>query len=206
VAIHVEGAPAGPEGLYGLDEQTLRAVALHTLARVGITRAVELSILVTDDETVRRLNRDYRGRDEATDVLSFPLLEKPLVQAPADQLWGADERLDQVAGSDVVSYQEEHAGENDAGAEGEDDADEADETFVFVTPPDLPLHLGDVVIARDVTRRQAEQAGHSAAWELAYLLAHGVLHLAGYDDHTEAGYAAMVAHQEAVLRKMGIAR
>jgi probable rRNA maturation factor len=203
----VEGAPAGPEGLFGLDEQTLRAVVARTLARVGVARAVELSVLITEDETVRQLNRNYRGRDEVTDVLSFPLLETPLVQAPADQLWGGDEQLDAVASdqsavSDVVSYQEEHAGEDEA----DDDEGDADEPLAFVTPPDLPLHLGDIVIARDVTRRQAEQAGHSAAWELAYLLAHGVLHLAGYDDHTDAGYAAMVAHQEAVLQQIGIAR
>ncbi|MGZ3666488.1 MAG: rRNA maturation RNase YbeY [Ktedonobacterales bacterium] len=52
--------------------------------------------------------------------------------------------------------------------------------------------------------RQAQQAGHSAAWELAYLLAHGVLHLVGYDDQTDAGYRAMVAHQEVVLAAAGI--
>ncbi|MFQ5471285.1 MAG: rRNA maturation RNase YbeY [Dehalococcoidia bacterium] len=35
----------------------------------------ELGILVTDDEQVRELNRKYAGEDEATDVLSFSLLE-----------------------------------------------------------------------------------------------------------------------------------
>jgi len=34
---------------------------------------VELSILLTDDEGIRELNRDYRGRDKPTDVLSFPM-------------------------------------------------------------------------------------------------------------------------------------
>jgi len=36
------------------------------------TQALELSLLLTGDEFVRALNRDYRGRDEATNVLSFP--------------------------------------------------------------------------------------------------------------------------------------
>src|SRR5690606_35678638 len=31
----------------------------------------ELSVVITDDETIRQLNRDYRGVDEPTDVLSF---------------------------------------------------------------------------------------------------------------------------------------
>lgn len=35
----------------------------------------ELGLFVTDDDTVRSLNREYRGVDEATDVLSFALTE-----------------------------------------------------------------------------------------------------------------------------------
>ena len=44
---------------------------------------VELSLLITDDETVRGLNREYRGVDETTDVLSFALGEE---KADADPL------------------------------------------------------------------------------------------------------------------------
>jgi probable rRNA maturation factor len=47
--------------------------ALRALA--GAARPVELAILLADDEVVRRLNRDYRGRDKATNVLSFPAAE-----------------------------------------------------------------------------------------------------------------------------------
>jgi probable rRNA maturation factor len=38
---------------------------------------------------------------------------------------------------------------------------------------------------------------------LLYLLAHGVLHLVGYDDHTEAGYQTMVSIQQQVLASIG---
>ncbi len=213
ITIGVEGAPAGPEGLCGLADATLREVVRRTLERAGITRAVELSIVVTGDDALRTLNRDYRGRDEVTDVLSFPLLDAPLAQAPADQLWspsdadpqGEESSRDQDtrAGRDedthVVSYEERTA-------DGEEEAAAAHEPFVFVGPPGMPLHLGDIVVSRDTTERQAEQAGHSAAWELAYLVAHGVLHLVGYDDHTDAGYKAMVALQEAVLDDVGVGR
>jgi len=66
--------------------------------------------------------------------------------------------------------------------------------------------LGDIVISLPTMRRQAAQFGHHPQWELAYLIAHGVLHLAGYDDHTVAGYEAMVALQEAALQAAGVAR
>jgi probable rRNA maturation factor len=218
VAIAVAGAGAerGPQeaaaGLLGLDEATLRQVAAVTLARVGITQPVELSVLVTDDAALRALNRAYRGRDEVTDVLSFPLLDAPLAAAPADQLWGATDATEgeDLAAPDrdpqlypaVIGYGEE----DDPSAEqsAEDLTDEAESPFAFIAPPDLPLHLGDIVVARDMTERQALQAHHSAGWELAFLVAHGVLHLVGFDDQTDAGYAAMVAHQEAVLRAVGI--
>ena len=53
-----------------LSEERLAAVALRVLEAEGAD-ACELSITVTDDETVRSLNREYAGEDEVTDVLSF---------------------------------------------------------------------------------------------------------------------------------------
>jgi ssRNA-specific RNase YbeY (16S rRNA maturation enzyme) len=74
-----------------LGEEDLLRVALLTLERVQVEESVEISLLVTDDDGLRELNREFRGRDEATDVLSFPLLDTPLVEAPADELWQPDE-------------------------------------------------------------------------------------------------------------------
>lgn len=54
----------------------LRATALRVLERLGITRG-EVGVLVCSDETIRSLNRTYRGRDEPTDVLAFPVGETP---------------------------------------------------------------------------------------------------------------------------------
>ncbi len=33
----------------------------------------EISLLITDDETIRKYNKEYRNKDRATDVLSFPM-------------------------------------------------------------------------------------------------------------------------------------
>lgn len=51
-----------------------RAV-LAALRAEGIDRPCQISVLLTDDEGIHRLNRDFRGVDRATDVLSFPANE-----------------------------------------------------------------------------------------------------------------------------------
>ncbi len=150
-------------------------VAVLTLHTVGIIQPIMLTLLITDDEGIREMNTQYRQQDKPTDVLSFPLLEKPLVDAPADQLWSI---------------------QNDGEQSTQDTPD-------FVTPPDMIMNLGDIVMSWPTLVRQAAEAGHSSLYELLYLFSHGVLHLVGYDDHTEAGYQAMVSIQEAVLRKIG---
>ena len=44
---------------------------------------VEISLLLTDDAGIRALNRDWRGKDKPTNVLSFPAPAQPGVPGPA---------------------------------------------------------------------------------------------------------------------------
>jgi probable rRNA maturation factor len=157
----------------------LNAVVKRTLQKTGITQPVMLTLLITDDSTIQDMNKQYREQNKPTDVLSFPLLAQPLVKAPADQLW-------------ALSTEDE--GERRTVEE---------QTPAFVTPPDMITNLGDIVISWPTLIRQATQAGHTTSYELFFLLAHGVLHLIGYDDQNEAGYQAMVSIQQAVLEAVG---
>jgi probable rRNA maturation factor len=154
-----------------LNQSLLARVVNTMLELAGIHRPVEVNVLVRGDEGLRALNREYRGKDAATDVLSFPVLDEPLVKAPAEELWQDFTRPE----------------------------------VRFVTAPGLPLQLGDVAISYPTVIRQAAEAGHSPLHEFAFLLAHGILHLIGFDDQTEAGYQRMVALQHAALHQMGIA-
>ena len=60
------------------------------------------------------------------------------------------------------------------------------------------LVLGDIVLAED--------SGHSSTREFAFLSAHSMLHLCGYDHMTEADAEVMFGRQEAVLEALGITR
>jgi rRNA maturation RNase YbeY len=63
--------------------------------------------------------------------------------------------------------------------------------------------LGDVVVSLETAARQADEYGHGLATELALLVAHGVLHLLGYNDDTPAGEEAMWVKQREVLAQLG---
>jgi probable rRNA maturation factor len=90
----------------------------------------ELSILLTGDDQIQKLNRIYRAKNRPTDVLSFSQREGDL----GDQAG----RL-----------------------------------------------LGDVVVSVPTARRQARTSGRSLIDELTFLIAHGLLHLIGWDHLTE---------------------
>jgi probable rRNA maturation factor len=56
---------------HAVSASSLRSLARRLLASEGVAEPAQLSVLLTDDAAIRRLNRDYRGTDAATDVLSF---------------------------------------------------------------------------------------------------------------------------------------
>lgn len=63
------------------------------------------------------------------------------------------------------------------------------------------IFLGDIVLSVDTIRRQAKEMGHSPQYELYFCLAHGILHLMGYDDKIKADRERMFLKQKTLLKK-----
>ncbi|MGN0161601.1 MAG: rRNA maturation RNase YbeY [Lachnospiraceae bacterium] len=127
----------------------------------------EINVLLTDNEGIHEINKEYRQVDAPTDVLSFPMIE---YENPSD-----------------FAFLEE---------DGED----------CFNPESGELLLGDIILSVDKIKEQAYNYGHAEKRELAFLVAHSMLHLFGYD-HMEAEEAkVMEKKQEEILNQLNIRR
>ncbi|WP_304678546.1 rRNA maturation RNase YbeY [uncultured Lactobacillus sp.] len=87
-----------------------------------------------------------------------------------------------------------------------------DFTFAEDNEPDCfdpdsgELLLGDIILSADRIREQAEEYGHSLLREFAFLTAHSLFHLCGYDHMEPEDAAVMEQKQEDVLIKLQITR
>lgn len=76
----------------------------------------------------------------------------------------------------------------------------------YFDPDSGELILGDIVISVDKAIEQAKEYGHSELRELAFLIAHSMFHLCGYDHMTDKEAAIMEQKQESVLTQLGFIR
>ncbi len=129
----------------------------------------EVSLVVTGDDIVRKLNRDYRGLDEVTDVLSFSPLHSGL--------WEGESTED----SENLGLPEE-------------------ENFIY--PPGELTPLGEVVISLPQAERQASERGQPLDREMALLVVHGILHLAGHDHVDLLDEINMKSKEQAALKSI----
>ena len=125
---------------------------------------LELSLVMCDDPYIANLNKEWRGQEGPTDVLSF-------------ELDGGEEVVTtyNVVDTDEQQEQQQDGIDSSTSASSDNEEDGIGGEEVAVTL------LGDVVISLDTALRQAQERGHSLHDECRILLVHGILHLLGYD-------------------------
>ena len=155
----------------------LRRVVRGALASADLRDAVEVGLLLTGDDRVRQLNRDYRGEDRTTDVLAFALEESEVAfPRPPDAL----PTLGQAPPDALPSLGQ--------------------------SPSDALPSLGQVVVSYPQAVRQAAEYGHTVEREVAFLVVHGLLHLLGFDHQRPDDEARMLSKQEAIMTSLGLPR
>lgn len=160
-------------------EKLLHEVIEAAAKYLNLPEGIELDLSIVSNEDIQALNRDYRGLDKPTDVLSFALTE---VTSEFDV---------DFAHLDLTEEAEE--------------TEDLEETE-FEDEEAIPQHLGDIIISYPRAQEQAQDYGHSLDRELAFLAVHGFLHLNGYDHQTEEEAQEMFRIQEEVLTTYGLTR
>lgn len=148
-------------------KELIESVILEALDYENCPYETEVNVILTDNERIQEINREYREIDRPTDVLSFPMID---YTNP-----GSFEGLEE----DAEAYFNLETGE---------------------------LMLGDIIISVDKVYEQAKAYGHSMRRELAFLVAHSMFHLMGYDHMQEEERVEMEKRQAELLERMGITR
>ena len=76
---------------------------------------------------------------------------------------------------------------------------EETERFIF----DGEVNLGEIILALDKVKEEATKQNVTDEYELLFLIAHGILHLLGFDHQTEEDYNFVVEKQIQALKAMG---
>ncbi len=142
-------------------------VGQAVLEAEGFPKEAEVNLSLTLDGEIHRINREFRGIDAPTDVLSFPAI-------PFDIPGDFREML-----------------ENEV---------------IYKNPDTGHMMLGDIMISIPRVFEQASAYGHSVKREFAFLFAHSMLHLLGYDHMAPKEAQVMEDKQENILRSLGIHR
>ena len=83
---------------------------------------------------------------------------------------------------------------------------EGEQEVDLLNPDTGNIMFGDIVVNEDRVRSQAQEYGHSTKREFAFLIAHSMLHLFGYDHETDEERIVMEEMQEKILNEKGITR
>ena len=148
-------------------EKLISTLTKELIRTFKIPYEVSLNVSFTNDESIREINKEFRGIDRATDVLSFPAIE---FATPGD-----------------FSLIEK-------------------DSFDLFDPDTKELILGDIMISLEHAHSQALEYGHSFKREIAFLITHSLLHLAGFDHETDEERLIMEEHQRQILDTLGITR
>ncbi|MCD8119401.1 MAG: rRNA maturation RNase YbeY [Lachnospiraceae bacterium] len=152
-------------------DDLVREVISYALDAKDFPYEAEVNVVLTGDEEIRAANREFRGIDRETDVLSFPALE---YEAAGDFAF-----LDDLSEEEEAMYCDPDTGE---------------------------LVLGDMMVSLNRVKAQAAEYGHSEKRELAFLVAHSMLHLFGYDHMEEEERAVMQQEERSLMEGLGIFR
>src|SRR6218665_2976024 len=152
--------------------------------RHALTTDAEITVPIVGADEGRQLNRTYRNKDYATNLLTFVYTQNPLLTPDAEitgRSAGADEgrQLNRT-------YRNKDYATNVL-------------TFVY---SQAPLVTADLLLCAPVIEREAQQQGKHLQAHYAHMLVHGTLHAQGWDHEGSADADAMQARETQIMQAL----
>ncbi len=198
VAVQAEDWPE--QGWQALAERVVaEAVNVSSFAALAaLAHSIEIAIRLTSDAEVHALNRDYRGKDAPTNVLSFPMLEgeelEALVSAHPERSRGTNSSA--VENSNTASLGSARPSPSTSlGMSGD---------WEYAETLNPEILLGDIILAHETCAREADEKNIPLADHAAHLIVHGTLHLLGYDHLGDAEALEMESIERKVMAALGL--
>lgn len=136
--------------------QVLDYVSTHEdIDFLNLNKSINVNLCLSNDSEVHTLNKEFRGMDKPTNVLSFANID--------------------------------------------------DDSFDDLCQSEPEIELGDIIIALETMERESKEQEISFHDHYCHLLAHGLLHLLGYDHIEEDEARHMESFETAILQQLNIA-
>ncbi len=143
---------------FKLDWQIFQAFAEKAIETIEETENKSATIAFVSDRKMRELNKQFRGKNSTTDVLSFPFEADDFLSEPPAVAGGLTR-----------------------------DSEFFDSNLQLSATTEYSDFLGDIVISIEQAKKQADENDLDIELEIKQLILHGVLHLCGYDHETDNG-------------------
>lgn len=166
----VEGFRADERFFKEIAKKTLKLIDLSADECTGGVLAVDLAFV--DEAEIKKINKEWRGKNKPTDVLSF---------------------------SEIMTPQGHLAKELKLGKKIEDKKSSPKSKLKYF----IGNNLMQIIICPDYAKKQAKKFRYSQKQELAMLMAHGILHVLGYDhERSSKEEEVMWAVQDKIIGKL----
>ncbi len=149
-----------------------------------ITKVCLVSVRMTDNQEIQKINRDFRGKNTPTNVLSFQTVDWN--QNSGDEI--PIELVDTTRNTSIYEISEN--------------------TYKRIKINDISrgimiLNIGDIVLSYNQILDEANEQGKDFNEYLQFITAHGILHLLGYDHEFEEDAKEMSQVESAIMEMYG---
>ena len=166
-----------------IDAVTKTMQKIAVLRRKLVDNVCTISVLLSDDNQLHKMNLKYRNKDKATNVLSFQNID-----------WSKEV-------VDILSFEQIDCGKNT-------NIYEVNANYIIpkksceIKGDTMVVHLGDIMVSYERVEKESKEQNRDFDDYLSFMIVHGTLHLMGYDHEEEDEAHEMAALERSIMSSL----